>query len=223
MLRGSALRAAPLLLSGVLLIGCGGRGSSATPSGLKLQRQDLIATARALSQASGEVQHEVDATKAAWGLVANGLTAAASGPAQPAIAAAARTAARLRLPGLFEESHARTLTGPASALSAEFGRFRILCARSWQQIDYAAQKIAGGPAEATRFARANVALYIESVYDAHFGLAQIGKQLLAGYKRLGGPAAFGSALSQAEVQQLAGQYSEARIRLHPHSGVKLGS
>ena len=61
------------------------------------------------------------------------------------------------------------------------------------------------------------------LYDAHFGLAQIGKQLLAGYKRLGGPAAFGSALSEAEVQQLADAYSEARDRLHPHSGVKLGS
>ena len=32
-----------------------------------------------------------------------------------------------------------------------------------------------------------------------------------------------TALSEAEVQQLADAYSEARDRLHPHSGVKLGS
>ncbi len=139
------------------------------------------------------------------------------------IATAARISAGLKLPGLFEESRARTLTGAASGLSGEFYRFRTLSQRGWQLIEYSAQKIADGPAAAASFARANVALYIESVYDAHFGLAQIGKQLLAGYKRLGGPTAFGSALSQAEVAQLADAYSEARYRLHPHAGVKLGS
>jgi hypothetical protein len=213
-----------VLLGGALLAGCGGGGSSATPTGLKLQREDLIATVRALSQASAEVRDEVAASKAAWGLVANDLPVRGPGGAgRRAIATATSSAARLRLPGLFEEGRARTLTGPSSALSAEFARFRTLCLRGWQQIEYAAQKIAGGPAEAARFARANVALYIDSVYDAHFGLAQIGKQLLAGYERLGGPAAFGSALSQAEVRQLAEEYSEARIRLRPHAGVKLGS
>ncbi len=66
-------------------------------------------------------------------------------------------------------------------------------------------------------------LYIESVYDGHFGLAQIGKNLLAGYQKLGGPAAFGTALTQAEVARLAAAYSEPAVRLHPHPGVKLGS
>ena len=43
----------------------------------------------------------------------------------------------------------------------------------------------GSPASA-RFARENVALYIESVYDGHFDLAQIGKKLPAAYRTLGG-------------------------------------
>ena len=74
-----------------------------------------------------------------------------------------------------------------------------------------------------RFARENVALYIESVYDGHFALAQIGKQLLDGYRTLGGQAPFGGTLTQAEVDALASAYSEAADRLHPHVGVRLGS
>jgi hypothetical protein len=80
----------------------------------------------------------------------------------------------------------------------------------------------GSPA-AARFARENVALYIESVYDAHFTLAQVGKALLTGYRKLGGPAAFERALSQAEVDALARTYSEPTDRLHPHVAVRLGS
>ena len=48
-----------------------------------------------------------------------------------------------------------------------------------------------------------MALYIESVYDGHFALAQIGKQLAAGYAKLGGATAFGRSLTPAQVQQLA--------------------
>ena len=46
-------------------------------------------------------------------------------------------------------------------------------------------------------------LYIESIYDGHFSLAQIGKKLLAGYDKLGGAADFGASLTQAEVDALA--------------------
>ncbi len=76
---------------------------------------------------------------------------------------------------------------------------------------------------AARFARDNVALYIESIYDGHFDLAQIGKKLSAGYAKLGGAAAFGNTLTPAEVSSLADAYSEASARLHPHVGVRLGS
>ena len=80
----------------------------------------------------------------------------------------------------------------------------------------------GSPTGA-RFARANAALYIDSIYDGHFSLAQLGKKLLDGYHMLGGQAAFGTALSQREVDALASAYSEATDRLHPHAGVRLGS
>lgn len=219
-LRGTVVIA--LLLGGSLIAGCGS-SLSATPTGLKLQREDLIAAARALSQARGEVDREVAATKAAWGLVANGLPSSGGAAGNPTIANAVNSAGRLKLPGVFEESRARTLTGLASGLSGEYRRFRELAAHGWRLIQYCAQQIATGPPAAARFAQANVALYIESVYDAHFGLAQIGKQLLAGYQHLGGTAAFAGALTESEVRQLAEQYSEPRDRLHPHAGVKLGS
>ena len=76
---------------------------------------------------------------------------------------------------------------------------------------------------AARFARANVDLYIESVYDGHFELAQIADKLHKGYENLGGPAAFGESLTPAEVNALAAAYSEASARLRPHVGVRLGS
>ena len=73
------------------------------------------------------------------------------------------------------------------------------------------------------FAHENVALYIESVYDAHFTLAQVGRKLHDGYRELGGPQAFGPALAPAEVSALERAYSEASDRLHPHGGVRLGA
>ena len=90
-------------------------------------------------------------------------------------------------------------------------------------IGAAIEQIKHGSRAGARFARANVALYIESVYDAHFSLAQIGKQLVKGYKELGGEAAFGASLTQAEIDGLAATYSEATDRLYPHVGVRLGS
>ncbi|HTZ65560.1 MAG TPA: hypothetical protein VMB51_15760 [Solirubrobacteraceae bacterium] len=76
---------------------------------------------------------------------------------------------------------------------------------------------------AARFARANVDLYIESVYDGHFELAQISEKLHKAYQNLGGPSAFGKSLTPAEVNAVAAAYSEASARLRPHVGVRLGS
>ena len=100
--------------------------------------------------------------------------------------------------------------------------YALLCARGWKLLLASLAQIESGTPAAARFARANAPLYIESVYDAHFTLAQIGKKLLAGYDKLGGPRAFGAALTKAEVDGLAGAYSEASDRLHPHVGVRLG-
>jgi hypothetical protein len=216
-------RAALLLTSGaaLFLAGCGS-GNQATQTGLRLQREDLIATAKALALAHGEVAREVATTKAAWPLVANGLPVALASEDEAKIATAARRALALKLPGVLDEHRSEGLTGAGASLVGTFRSFAELSGRGWQMIQ-ASYLAARNQTSAASFDRANVALYIESVYDAHFGLAQIGKKLLAGYEKLGGPAIFGSALPRAEVERLARDYSEASCRLHPHTGVKLGS
>jgi hypothetical protein len=202
--------------------GCGG-GYRATPQALRLQRADLVAVARALSSVEPAVRSEVTATKAAWPFIANGLPADTGTISRPAIRAATERAGALRLPGLFAEREAASLTGPGSSLAGTFRTFSILATRGWRLVGAAIEEIEHGSPVAASFARANVALYIESVYDAHFSLAQIGKRLLAAYRTLGGAAVFGASLTQAEVDDLAGIYSEAADRLHPHTGVRLGS
>lgn len=178
---------------------------------------------RALSSVAHTTDVEVAATKAAWPQVANGLPADTSKLSRPAIAAAIARSAALKLPAVFEEREARSLTGPGSSMAGVYRWFVGLSSRGWRLIGAAIGQIEHGSPAAASFARANVALYIESVYDAHFGLAQLGKQLRKAYTKLGGAAAFGSSLTQAEVDALEHTYSEASDRLHPHEGVKLGS
>jgi hypothetical protein len=225
---GTLRKAALLLVSGAAFAfgplaaaGCGS-GKHATEAGLRLQREDLVAAAGALERASGEVAGESAATKAAWPLIANGLSPSLGAAGEAKIAAAARAAAGLKLPGVFGETHAAQLTGPGAEISGAFRNFAGLTSRGWEMIDYTLIRERRGGAAAS-FARENVALYIESVYDGHFGLSQIGKKLLAGWEKLGGPAGFGSSLPRAKVERLAGVYSERNYRLHPHDGVRLGS
>jgi hypothetical protein len=216
--------AAPLLLSCAALTaaGCGG-GEGASQVGRRIEREDLVQVARALQRAQPAVRAEVAATKAAWGHVANGLPADTAAIPRSSIDAAAASAARIPVPAALQEAQAAMLTGPAAAIAGLFGSYSGLAGRGWQMIGAAIDAIEGHGAAAARFARANVALYIESVYDGHFSLAQVGRRLLAGYRQLGGPRAFGTALAQEEVRVLARAYSEAEDRLHPHVGVRLGS
>jgi len=205
-----------------LTIGACGGGASAAPGVARLEREDLVIVSRALLSARAQAGTEVAATKAAWPLVANGLPA--NSPAsRAAIHSAGEAAARLQLPPLFQERTAASITGPGSPIAGLFRSFVTLSTRGWQMIGGAIDQIEHGSPASARFARANVDLYIESVYDGHFTLAQIGKQLVAGYRTLGGPSAFGGSLTQAEVNQLARIYSEPSDRLHPHPGVRLGS
>jgi hypothetical protein len=207
-----------------LATGCGGSGPHATPPALALERQDLAATSRALRELQAPVARSVAATKAAWPLIAHGLPAdVGSVSHSPAATRAASTAAQLRLPPLFGETRARALTGPSSQIAGLVRSYALLSARGWNLLDASIAQIQSGTPTASRFARANAPLYIESIFDAHFTLAQIGKKLLAGYDNLGGPSAFGAALTKAEVDALAGAYSEANDRLHPHVGVRLGN
>lgn len=215
-------RVAALLLTAVAVGGCG-KSQATSAAALRLQREDLVAVSQALERVQAPIAVEVAAAKTAWPLIVNGLpTDIATLPRQP-IQAATGAAAKLRLPPLFSEAQAAALTGPSSSLAGQLRTYSGLVTHSWQLIAAAVEQIEHGPDVAARFARANVALYIESVYDAHFSLAQIGKGLAAAYKKLGGEAAFASSLSEAEVDALARGYSEASDRLHPHVGVRLGS
>jgi hypothetical protein len=219
------LRCAALLLlscAALATAGCGG-GEGASTTGLRLQREDLVSVSHALLRAQSSVEREVAVTKAAWPLVANGLPVSLTPSARLAIEQATSQAAKVLVPAPLPEAQATTLTGPGAQLAGLFQSFDGLARNGWRMIGAASDTVEHSSATAARFARANVALYIESVYDAHFSLAQIGKKLTSGYRKLGGAGAFGSALTDAEVGALARSYSEAAARLHPHVGVRLGS
>jgi hypothetical protein len=202
--------------------GCGG-GEAESQVALRLQREDLIAVGAALAQMQAPVAGELSAARVAWRGIANGLPHAIP-PTLPAqLAAAAASADGVRLPSLLQEAQAVSLTGPAAQIAGLVRSYTLLCRRGWSQILATLAQIRTGTPAQARFARTNVALYIESVYDGHFTLAQVGSKLLVGYRKLGGSRAFSSALTEAQVQALARAYSEANARLHPHVGVRLGS
>ncbi len=234
------------------LMSCG--GSKATPAELRLEREDLVAVARALKSVEPQATREVEATKRAWPLVANGLPAGSPRSLRGPVTEASESADRIKAPALLGKDQTNSLTGQAAAISGLFRTYRGLATRGWQltgatvdeieAAEHAGSRASGpttGPTTTTttgggsstanaaltlegeKFARENVGLYIESVYDGHFDLAQIGKRLEKGYHNLGGEAVFGSSLTSAEVTALADAYSEAATRLHPHVGVRLGS
>src|SRR5271166_4324364 len=223
------LAALLLVLSGVagatgVLAGCGGGTSSAsTPAAERLQREDLVAVSHGLRQAESSAGREMAAARIAWPLVANSLPAKIPPGVRPALSTASEAARAIVVPPLMGEVQARSLTGPAAGITGLFRTFAGLTERGWTLTGAATNEIEGGSPAAARFARENVALYIDSIYDGHFDAALIGKSLLAGYIALGGASAFGGALTQAKVDALAGAYSPATERLHPHPRVKLGA
>jgi hypothetical protein len=203
--------------------GCAGSTSTqSTPAALKLQREDLAAVARELMRAQAPVAQEAATTKRAWPKLTAGVgqesAAASSAPVERAL-----EAATLQVPALFGELQARSLTGPAAGVAGLFRYSALLSTRGWTMLIASFKQITSGTPAARRFASENVGLYTESIYDGHFGLAQIGKKLLAGYEKLGGPSAFAATLTQADVDTLARSYSEGSLRLHPHPPVRVGS
>jgi hypothetical protein len=205
----------------VAIAGCG-KTSAHVPPGLALQREDMIVSVRALGSVQPAVSREVAAAKSVWPAIAKGL------PDPPAslraqLQAAAASAAKLRVPALFGEEQARSLIGPSSSIAGTYRTFVLLARKAWQLIAQDALALEGGARAAASFARANVALYIESVYDAHYALAQIGKKVSKAFHDLGGAPVFAGKLTQAQVDTVAGFYSEANDRLQPHVVTKLGS
>jgi hypothetical protein len=213
-----------LLLAALLAVGgCGGSGEPQTPAALQLGREDLLAVCSALELAEAQTALEVAATKQAWPLVTHGLGSVIDPATQRAIEAAANGAAALSVPSELRQVKSASLTGPAAEIAGLFRNYVLLSSRGWRLIVAAVDQIQHGTPAGARFARANVALYIESVYDGHFTLAQIGKKLTKGYRLLGAERMFGAALTPERVAMLVGTYSEANFRLHPHVGVRLGS
>ncbi len=226
--RGAGKRLIGLLVLSSAVVACvlSGCGSAAsTPAELRLQREDLVAVSRALATVEQPVAIEVAAAKRAWPLIANGLPTAAGALARARVrvTAATTSAAHVPTPPALGEAQADSLTGPGAGLAGLFRNYIGLSTRGWTLTGAAIVQIEHGSPAVARFARKNVGLYIESIYDGHFDLAQVGKHLSDGYRHLGGPSAFGRALTQAEVDSLADAYSEANVRLHPHVGVRLGS
>src|SRR4029077_14877311 len=174
---------APLLLSGAAIVaaGCGSSSTASSPAAQRLQREDLVAVTRALKSAGDSVGTEAASAKTAWRLIANGLPARASTARAP-VAAAASEAAKLRVPALLKEAQATSLTGPGAQLAGLFRAYAVLSKRGWTLTGAAIDQIEHGSPATARFARENVALYIESVYDGHFSLAQIGKKLTDNYR-----------------------------------------
>jgi hypothetical protein len=217
----------PLTLASVVVLvlvlaGCGGATSKqSTPAALKLQREDLVAASKALGESEASIAAEVAASREFWPRIAGATTASLS--ALPRSPRATEDLARLPVPVLFGEAQARSLTGPASQIAGLFRPSALLSTRGWRMLIASAAQIQSGSAQASRFARENAPLYVESIYDGHFALAQIGKKLLAGYEKLGGPSSFGASLTQAQVDALARAYSEPSIRLYPHVRVRVGS
>ena len=224
------LRLAALLLTlssvvgaAVALAGCGGTGSVKSPAAERLQREDLVSVSRSLRQAESSVQREMTNAKIAWPLVANGLPASIPPATRARVATAAAAAHAIVLPPLMSATQARELTGPAAGIAGLFRPFTKLTERGWTLTGAAIDQITAGPPATATFARENVALYIDAIYDGHFDASLIGKSLLKGYRKLGGGPAFGATLTEAEVNALARAYSPAAEQLHPHPGVRLGS
>jgi hypothetical protein len=207
----------------IALTSCGGPHRSQAE--LRLEREDLVAISGELKGVEGPVAVQLRESKRAWPLVVNGLPSSAQelAGARAPIAAAAASAAKVPIPPLMSEAQSPSLTGPGSPLAGMFRTYVNLVTRGWTLIDAAIEQIQHGTPATATFARANVALYIDSVYDGQYELAQIDKRLRKGYQELGGQPEFGDALTQAEIDALGAAYSEETARLHPHVGVKLGS
>jgi hypothetical protein len=200
-----------------LLAGCGSAASH-TPSRreLALQRSQFVSVSEGLRAVEGSVHREVAASRSAWPLIATGLPSTFSGPLREAVAKASAGAKALVEPPFMAQ--ASKLTGPAAGLAGLYESFSRLAERGWRLTEVTIGAIAGGTPAVASFERENSSLYIDAIYDGHFNLSLVGKSIESAYTRLGGSRAFGSRLTQSEVDALAGAYSIPAVRLEPHPG-----
>lgn len=181
---------------------------------LTVQRSQLALVSHQLLPLEHAVASEVLAARAAWPSIEKGLPAD-PGPRLAARAASANAAAHaLPTPAFVEIRH--ELIGPAERIASLFSDFELLTQRGWAHVDQAVTVLRGGSAAVASFERSNAGLYINGIYDAHFEASLIGEHILSSYERLGGPQAFGSSLTPAQVHSLLTAFSPQTIRLTPH-------
>ncbi len=179
-----------------------------------MQRAQFARIAGELQTVEGAVQQEVSASRRVWPLIASGLPPTFSPSLRSGVARVTASAKAIREPRFM--TNASRLTGPAAGIAGLYESYERLAERGWRLTAAGVAAIAGNTPAVSRFARANSALYIDAIYDGHFNLSLLGKSIVSGYTKLGGPPGFGAALTQAQVNALAAAYSIPEVRLLPH-------
>jgi hypothetical protein len=167
-----------------------------------------------LNAVKGAVQREVAASRSAWPLIANGLPQAPQQALREAVGRASANAKALPEPRFM--TNASRLTGPAAGIAGLYESYERLAERGWQLIQATIGAIASGTPAVASFERESSSLYIDAIYDSHFDLSFLGKDLTSAYEQLGGSQRFGAALTQSGIDALATAYSIAAVRLEPH-------
>jgi hypothetical protein len=206
-----ALLAAASVLAccSAIVVGLGGCGDKRhNLVELELERADLASVARQLLESEGTIESEVQASKGAWPFLYRGLKAPALGTSAALVTRADRAAQKLPALPMISELH--TLTGSAFGIGVLYEAFWSLTRRGWSAIAAARSAVQ----------IESVAIYIQSVYDGHYDLSLIGKELLDGYEKLGGEAVF-KHLTLAEMEAMAHFYSPEAARLEPRPAANL--
>jgi hypothetical protein len=187
---------------------------------LPLQRTDLVLVSKGLQQAKNSIEKELAASRKAWPAVANGFPRTTTEPTLSRLGAASKSAKAVVVPSFVV--HATELTGPAAGIAGQFASYLGLTQHGWEVIEASVKQSSSTSPSARQFLHSNLSLYVDSVYDAHFYLAAIGQSLSIGYLKLGASTAFGSALTQSQISELARFYSPS-TRLTPHPYLATGT
>lgn len=221
-LRGTQLRAAALLsiafAIAFVLVGCGSKLHN--PIEIKLERMDLVSVSKQLLHNDRAVEDELTSAHATWPYLYNGLPSRITRSVEARISDSTRKMAAL--PELPFLRRVHDLTGPASDIGGAYEKFWSLGKAGWEMIQATVLSLRHGPASTARFREENLPVYIQSVYDAHYSLSLIGKDVKSGYEKLGGSEGFGAALTPIEVETIMRLYSPEVARLEPHTTEALG-
>jgi hypothetical protein len=200
----------------VVLAGCASGSYVSSRRELALQRAQLVQVSDGLRSVEPAVQREVRASRVAWPLIADGLAQTLDERLRGAVSKARASADALLAPSFMAK--ASELTGPAAGIAGLYESYDRLAERGWRLTETTIAAIVSDTPAVASFERENSSLYIEAIYDGHFNLSLVGKDLTEAYDRLGGAKAFGATLTPREIDALASTYSITAMRLEPHPG-----